>query len=203
MKQIRQEGTEANWENAILKDLSFIKKNLRYPITAKTLAPMLVLIAFLLLSLWLVWSTVFVDTNNKSSILILLPVTIAIWVSVMKFIRTLRFQNIRSPYTLLENIKAIEYFLKSQQLAFSQIPDSPEVFYIISKNISPKGDKREIMFFIADEKRILVNNHFTGRNLLLNPGSGHSRQMAARLEKWLHSFVDSNDNKSTTSINRL
>ncbi len=188
MKLIDKEGAEANWENAILKDLVFIKKHLRFPVSLKTLTPTLLISTGLFIGLQLTITAVEFKKNSLVSIFLLLMVTIAVVASALKFVRSLRFWKIHSPYFLNENIKAIELFLKAQQIAFSQHPGAPEVFCIISRNIGNSGDKREIMFFIAVDKQILVNSHYTGSSFMINRQSGHARQMARSLQKWLGAY---------------
>ncbi len=188
MKLIDKDGAEANWENAILKDLSFIKQKLRYPFSSKTIAPSLIIAFGLTLGLWLTWSTLVANSNKGMTFFVLGLVIITITSSVVKFIRVLRFRIVDSPFFLNENINALRHFFRSQQLAFSQHPSAPEVFSIISRAIGSSGDKREVMFFIADEKRILINSHFTDQKFTLTPPSGHSRQMAKRLQKWLATY---------------
>lgn len=185
MKLIDKEGADANWENAILKDLAFIKKHERFPVNIKTLTPTLLITAGLFIGFQLTVTVIEFQKNLGVAIFLLLMVSIAVSASVVKFVRSLRFWKIRSPYFLAENIKAIERFLKAQQIAFSQHPEAPEVCCIISRNINTSDNKREVMFFIAGDKQILVNSHYTGGGFMINRQSGHARHMAKTLQKWL------------------
>ena len=203
MRKIENGGQEAKWQNTILKDLSFIKKKLRYPFTSKTIAPSLIIASGLTLGLWLTWSTLIANENKGLPIFVLALVIITIVSSIVRFIRILKFRVIVSPSFLNENIKALGQCLRSEQLAFSQHPEAPEVFCIISRAIGHSVDKREIMFFIADNERILINSHFTEQGFTLTPPSGHSRQMAKRLQKWLQTYNGNESNSAITPINNI
>ena len=195
MKLIDKGHPSPNWEHTILKDLSFIKKNLRYPINGKTLAPTIVIGIGLLFLLRTVWLSLLIRNSSFFPYLIAVIVVIGIVASILRYLRVIRFTSITSPYFLSDNIKAIEHFLQSQHLTFAQHPEAPEVFQILSKNLGFRREQREVMVFIADDKRILVNSHFIPQKYTISQPSGHARGMARMLENWLYS-TDRNNNHS-------
>lgn len=201
MKQIQEHSADTDWESKLLKDLTFIKKNGRYPITGKILAPRL-LLAFILLVLVRLAIVFFIgETSSTLAVLYVSAlVIIAILSTVVNFLRTIRFINIHTPLQVADNQRLLKQFLESQKLAFFNNPDAPEVFQIISKNIKIKGDQREVMVFIADDKRILVNSHFTEQKFSVIPPSRHYRQMALMLRNWLKQHIN-NDNRDITPAN--
>jgi hypothetical protein len=77
------------------------------------------------------------------------------------YLRSLRFISIPTDYHTTENMALVQDFLKRQHLAHSQHPQIPEVFQILSKNINPGDENREVLIFIAADKKILLNSHFT------------------------------------------
>jgi hypothetical protein len=202
MKTIANSSNDAQWDSKLFKDLSFIKKKLRYPLTAKTLAPVLmvavitVLIAFVLLSSY-------IHNQGAHKLNYNLPIFFAvsfipITVSIVRYVQSLKFISIPTQYFGTENMALIEKFLKAQHLAVFHHPEAPEVFQIISKSIDQYKDKREVMIFIADDKRILVNSHFTNQGFILVPAAPHRKEMSIALQKWIaNQYVTSNTDKIT------
>lgn len=202
MKTLPNAGGNADWDNELVSQLSFIKKHLRYPLNKTTLAPTLL---FLLLT-GLIMRVGFASYSLRHShgtgllsyllaLLILLPVGFSIY----RYIQTIRFVSVPTPFGAAQNMQLIQQFLKAMHLAVFQHPDAPEVFQIISKNIRASGlkdEQREVMVFIADDNRILLNSHFTGSGFTLIPSAGNYRKMAEGLKKWL----DNNIKNTNTGI---
>ena len=115
--------------------------------------------------------------------------------------RALKFDVIPTDFFLQDNKDIIKRFLSAQHLAFTQHPEAPEVFMIISRNLdmNPKNDYREVMVFIADDKQILVNGHFTGKRSTIAPASHNYRKMAKRLKEWVKLHINTTD---TTAVSR-
>jgi hypothetical protein len=118
-----------------------------------------------------------------------------------RYIQTLRFVSVHTPYDMAQNMHLVQQFLGAMHLAVFQHPEAPEVIQIISSNIHRSGDRpeqREVMVFIADDKRILVNSHFTNTRFTLVQSAGNYKKMAAGLQKWVDKSIKNND----TAISR-
>jgi hypothetical protein len=188
------------WENRILKDLSFIKKHSRYPISRKTLAPTLFLGIFVLFIARFGWAALTFKNNDYVFYFIITLLLITIVVTTIRYLSSIRFATIHTPFFVQENQLLLKKFMEAEHLAYSRHPEAVEVFQIISKNISFNSEQREVMVFIADDKRILVNSHFTNQKFSIMPPSKHYRQMAKKLHQWLQS-QNVNDNRGIISVN--
>ena len=188
----------AHWESPLLHDISFIKKHLRYPVNKKTIWPILSLFS---LVLWIVvvFSFIFVMSTDKIkragitmdmiggmfAILMLLSVFVML---IYRKARDLKFISIKSNFTELDNITLIRQFLTKQNIAFYHKADAPEVFQISSTILDKENGQREIMVFIADDNRILLNSHFTvalADRPIKSYVTGAHKKMAEDLKKWL------------------
>lgn len=171
------------WDKQLIQDLSFIKKNLRYPMRISKMLPLIFWSIFLMIVITLLF-IYFFSGETKARIF---PIVGFVFPCVIlyRYIKSLQFIKIDSPYFLLENTALIERFLKVQHILVYRHPEAPEVLQIISKNISA-GNKedREIMIFIADDKQILVNSHFTNSGWSISPRS-HAKMMGKDLEKFI------------------
>ncbi len=187
--------TNHDWGKDIVKDLAFIKKHKRYPFNKKTITPATITSLCALLIARISLPIFFSTTSNSSylhwmSTLIIIAMILAI---VLQYKRVMSFDEIGSPYSEKEHIMLVKKFLSFKQLAFTQHTEAHEVFIIISKNLNtnPKKEYREVMVFIADDKRILVNSHFVGNRFSIAPPSGNYKKMAAELHKWLNTNINS------------
>lgn len=188
MKQIPQGGGEANWDNQLLQDLSFIKKNLRYPMGKKTVMPAILASISFVCGIYFIYWLLYLKGNQFLSIFLFVTLLIPIIVTVNRHLGVLKFIAIPTPYFLAENMQALQRFLEEERLVVFRHPDAPEVSQIISRNIDAFGDQREVLIFIADERRILINSHFTTtrKRLFMPAGQRHHRQMAKMLKAWLN-----------------
>lgn len=184
MKQIPG-GNINNWEDGILKDLSFIKKHSRYPVSKKTLAPTLFIGIALLFIARFGWAALTFKNNDYIFWVILVLAILTAVATSVRYLRTIRFIKIHTPFFVSDNQLLLKKFMESEHLAYYRHPHAPEVFQILSKNISATGEQREVMVFIADDRRILVNSHFTGQKFNIVPPSKHYHQMAKKLSQWL------------------
>lgn len=191
------------WESRILKDLAFIKQHRRFPISRRTIAPLTVFATVVLLSLRLLWPILIFRSKTASlPYFIAAAIVIPLLIAVYQYINILRFAQITTPFHLAENRDLVIAFLKQQQLAYAVHPDAPEVIQIMSRNLSTtKGESREIMVFIADDKRILVNSHFITSGFTIMPPSRNYKKMANQLHQWLKSPRPGTDT-AITNINR-
>jgi len=177
----------AQWNNTLLDDLAFIKKKQRYPLSRKTI-PSTILIAFFVLMISRL-SFVGLLLNHKSniamSVFTVVIMTVVFISGILSYWRTLRFSCITTPYFESENRALIELFLKSQHLNMYRHPKAPEVFQILSRALGNKQDQREVMIFIADDHRILINSHFINQKWTITPQSRNYRKMASQFKQWL------------------
>jgi hypothetical protein len=190
MRQIGEGGQEAGWNSRLVQQLGFIRKHLRYPVSRQTALPVVLLAASVPAVGLIFYSVLF--TRSKSSYLgpwfpallfslMLLPAI----VTALRYFRTLRFTAVPARPTIAENMLLMQQFLRAHHFAVGRHPEAPEVFQIISKNISALRDEREVVIFIADEGRILVNSHFTQNRFRTSIGVPHYREIARMLEAWI------------------
>ena len=114
-------------------------------------------------------------------------ILIPLIIGVRRYIDIIRFKPVATGFPLVKNMQLLETFLKEEQLVVFRHPESPGIYQIISKNISAVGDEREVMIFIADDNRILVNSHFTTSRKWSNftVNATHKKEMVRLLKKWL------------------
>lgn len=123
--------------------------------------------------------------SNPAFFIILVVALLANLLAVNRFWRTLTFRPVAALPTTAENILLIRNFLQSHHFAFQQHPQAAEVFQIISRNISASGEDREVLVFLADEGRILLNSHFTQSGTKVTMGTTHVREMAKNLKQYI------------------
>lgn len=109
-------------------------------------------------------------------------------IAIRRYIDLIRFHTVSTRFSLPENIDLLQQFLKEQQLITFRYPQAPGVFQIISKNISALYEEREVLIFIADDKRILINSHFTSsrKKFRFLSAPTHHQQMITLLKNWLN-----------------
>jgi hypothetical protein len=189
-KQLDDGHQGHQWQSSLLTDLAFIRKHLRYPLSKKTLPSLLVLSALLFLVFRLGFITVLLSKAHNALVfwflIGLVGVTVA--VTTYRYWAMLRFSVIATPFFVAENSKLLEAFLMAQQLRLYRHPDAPEVYQIMSRPLgNTRNEQREVMIFIVDDKRILINSHITGQRFAISGPSGNSRKMAHQLADWLAS----------------
>jgi len=121
-------------------------------------------------------------------------VTVLPAIAVYQYLNILKFARVPTPFFGNENRKLLEDFLQSQQLAVYRHPQAPEVYQIISKPLGNSSyEMREVMIFIADDKRILINSHFVDQTFsAFTPPSRNYRKMANRLKEWIKIHCSTN-----------
>lgn len=188
MKSLPAHDESAEWQSRLLKDLSFIKKHKRYPFKRMTLMPLLlsgIVVAFLLRVLLLFILSK--DHHIYRGIFVVFIAGVPAFISMIRYINILRFFVVQTPYYLNDNMRVLQEFLQEQHLLVFRHPEAPEVFQIISRNISVTDEEREVLIFIADNKRILINSHFTSARkwfkFIIAPT--HHKQMVKMLSEWL------------------
>lgn len=193
MKSLPGNNTGPQWNNSLLDDLVFIKQHLRYPISKKTLpSAALIGISLFFISRTL-WMTMLTGVRGHVAVAIFLGVMMAIIFAsgIMRYYSTLKFRIIPTPYFATENMKLIETFLRMQQLNLYSHPKAPEVFQILSRPLG-NSEQREVMIFIADDKRILINSHFINQKWVLSAGSKNANGMARQLQQWISQISKGN-----------
>ncbi len=205
MKKIDPSNNTYSWENRLLNDLAFIKQHRRYPMSKRTIAPA-ALVGFALLAVVrMLWPLIFITTANGLAkqqpilqwILILSTVLVAAIVLFQAF-RVLKFDKLVTTYYIQGNIALLKKFFTANHLAYTQHPEAAEVFMIVSRNLdaNAKNDYREIMVFIADDKQILVNSHFTGKKFNITPPSRNYKRMSKEFQRWLNGHINSSDSSN-------
>lgn len=197
MKQLNSGGGNADWGSKIIKDLAFIKKKKRYPLTARAVAPLSSLLLLSILYGSFIGRVNLSKSGTPQLIGILMIALISI-TAIYNIRQTFSFSRIATPYHLQANMDMLKKFLQSQHLAFSQHPEAPEVFMILSKNLSLRGDYREIVIFITDDNQVLLNSHFTGSRFSITPPSKNYKLMARMLKEWLETNKPTNTSQSLT-----
>jgi hypothetical protein len=141
-----------------------------------------------------------VEKSNVLAFLSMGAVLLVLTLAIYRRIQSFKFISIDSNFTVNDNIALIRQFLQNQNIAFYHNPRAVEVFQISSRILDVQYGQREIMVFIADENRILINSHFTSlvgdRGLKEISSSGH-KIMAKELRKWLLN----QENNRTTQFN--
>jgi hypothetical protein len=183
---------KAYWQNSRVDDIAYIKKHLRYKPTLKTFLPAIFWGGFLLLVLILLAASVYVKiTGNEKikdfNVLVTLSIVIPFTANIVRYLQSLKFISLPTGFHIAENSLLLEQFLKSKYLACSRHPDIPEIFQILSRNLSAGKEDREVLIFIADDQRILINSHFSNRWGFL-PAQRHHRQMAKMLKDFLNNY---------------
>lgn len=188
----------SHWQSPMLHDISFIKKHLRYPFNKKTIWPMLS-IAGIIFWMIIIFSLVAIfsygrikaegiTSNSISGILVVAMILIVTGIVLHNRFQNLKFISIKSNFSELDNITLIREFLLKQNIAFYHKNDAPEVFQISSRILDEQYGQREIMVFIADTNRILINSHFTvaiADRPIKSYVTGAHKRMANDLKQWL------------------
>ncbi len=190
MKSIGSATTGTDWNKSILRQLSFIKKNLRYPIDRRTGLPVALMAASLPAFGIMCYALFFTKSTSHyghrwpiylvGAAILTVPI-----VAFRRYWQTLHFISVHARRDVGSNMELLRQFLTAHHFAFTRHPEAPEIFQIISRNIASLSDEREVVFFIADEGRILVNSHFTHTGYRAPVGAPHCRQIAGMLREWL------------------
>lgn len=188
MKALGQGNEQERFDSALLEDLSFIKQKLRYPYRRMTMMPVLATAVFIAILARLLFVVVLMKGSGWMRAVFFIPfVAIPAFVGIKRYINLIRFFPVATPLYLSGNIKLLQRFLEEQRLVTFRHPEAPEIFQIISTNIDAFGDEREVLIFICDDKRILINSHFTSsrQRFRFFVAPSHQRQMIKQLEDWL------------------
>ncbi len=188
MKQIGEAAGGAVWNADLIGQLAFIRKHKRFPVNRRTLTPLLTIaVACLGLPVWILLMMVrHQDSGRTAPYWLLLLIWLPVLVGFFRYFRSLRFVSLPAYPLLADNMNLVQRFLEDSHFLFGQHPEAPEVFQMISRNLGRKEELREVLFFIADDGRVLLNSHFSGKTFgVMPPSSGHSRNMARMLKRFL------------------
>ncbi len=190
MKQIGEASDGAGWNAELIGQLAFIRKHKRFPVNRRTLTPLLtIVVACLGLPIWILLMMVrHQDSGRPAHYWLLLLIWLPVLVGLFRYFRSLHFVSVPAYPLLADNMELVERFLQSNHFAFSRHPEAPEVFQMVSRNLGRGGELREVLFFIADNGCVLLNSHFSGKTFGMPVSSGHSRNMARELKKFLQTY---------------
>jgi hypothetical protein len=150
-------------------EIDFIKNKKRFPINKKTAFPLIagiISIAFLIYFLLLV----ILLSNTKSremelneiillSIVVILCTTPYVF-GIYKIVQNFLFKEIKTNFSIDQNRSQLIAFLKSKSIAFHHNIVSHDLVQITSSNIGDiKTDIRQVVIFVVDNQRILINSH--------------------------------------------
>lgn len=192
MKAIPENNGNAHWQSDLVSELAYIKQHLKYKPKLVRLLPavfsgLFVILLIVTVSVAIYYQAGTGERRGPFSIIWAASMCMIFAASVVRYLQSLKFISIPSDYHLTENIVLVQSFLRSRRLAFSHHPQIPEVFQILSRNISAGKEDREVLLFIADDKRILINSHFTsGWNLF--PRRRHHWEMAKMLKDYINNL---------------
>lgn len=212
MKKIDTGYNTKDWQNELVRDLAYIKVHKRYKLGKRTIAPASIIAVLLLTVARLAWPFIFLSfsavPDQKSFLLqwiFSLSIAFLLLTVVYSFFKVLKFETLTTPQFMQENIILLHKFFSQKRLAYTQHPEAPEVFMIISRNLdaNTKNDYREVMVFIADDNQILVNSHFTGKKFNITPPSRNYKRMARELQQWLNDEQIKNNDNSHLPVNSL
>jgi hypothetical protein len=190
MKRIGNGFSEQEWNSRIVAQLSFIKKHLRYPLTGRTSRPFIFWAANFLALGFVIYTVVHANAGNHKKaypfmVVMLFMVVLPGISQLIRYLRTLYFTTVVARPSVATNMFLLERFFQLNNFAYARHSEAPEVFQMLSTNIRSLKGEREIVVFIADEGRILVNSHFTHSRFISPVGSARYREMAKMLSAWL------------------
>lgn len=191
MRQLESGTAASGFSNELVGQLGFIRKHRRYPFSRRTLLPLLTVVATAPLLLGVALFMFRNAPKNQSSgqwlPLLFLALCVPAVAAALRFRKSLRFAEIRSRQDLGGNMLLLERFLRESRFAYSRHPEAPEVFSIVSTPIRAMNGEREVVIFIADGNRILINSHFTMSRYRAFIGQVRYTELARNFEVWLKS----------------
>ncbi len=183
MKQISSSPEQGLWNESLISQLAFIRRRLRFPMNRRTLAPFAAIAASgLLIPFFLVPHLLQGKADSWLLIVLCTLVNLPLVVGFFRYLRSLRFVVVPAYPLLADNMQLLERFFRENHFAYGRHPDAPEVFQMLSKNLGRQQELREVLLFIADDGRVLLNSHFSGNRLGMPVSLGHSREMARMLQ---------------------
>lgn len=188
MKQLGTGSDGVSWNAALVVQLSFIRKHLRFPVSRRLFPSFLGILSLLPLGFLGLYMVFFKSHNSSHSPYWILPVLgLPVVVGLVRYFRSLRFIAVPAYPLQADNMRLVEAFFRTYGFAHGRHPQAPEVFQMLSRNVGNRQNElREVLLFIADPGRILLNSHFVGDTFGMPVSSGHSRRMARMLKQFLN-----------------
>src|SRR5437899_11987763 len=116
---LNSNNNNSEWNSDLIRDLSFIKKNLRYPLSKKTVLPVLRTVITLAFLAWLGYSFFFKKEHHGSfyfpAFIFLMMVMISL-TGTIKMLQTLKFISVPTDLFAEGNMQLIKNFLESERL---------------------------------------------------------------------------------------
>jgi hypothetical protein len=189
MKQIPVSGGGgARWDSGLLEELSYIRKHLRYKPKRKTYLPVIFWGCILLFTGGLCTFLLITEEGRETNYVFLF-LALSSFITypglIIRYLSSLTFKSIPTDFFSQQNQYLVERFLQSENMIIYRHPEAPEVFQIQSRKLYGNDDEREIIIFIADDMRILINSHFTQGGWLPVGARRHHRKMAKMLKQWI------------------
>jgi hypothetical protein len=196
---------QADWQKNIFRDLAYIRKNLRYPWKRGMKMPLIFSVIFLLFASTTFLMEMFVLTSLKESsrqilfqFIFPLSAIILTTVAIYQYLASLKFTELRTGLPKSLNQQLVLSYLKQKHLLVYHHPDCPDIMQILSRPLNSQSNQREALIFIADEQRILLNNHLT-ETRWIRPMKRHDKTMAKELLRYIQAYKEQHETHLTTS----
>lgn len=181
MKSINSD--KGNSDSKIVENLNYIKQHLRYPWKKRIAIPLWTTIGFILFNVAFLLFEIYVFNFEKDlwqRLLTLFAPLISLLISciaIYKYLQSLKFMEIKTGLNKALSQKLITSFLQKRHFLIYHHPDSPDIMQIVSRPLTTRTERREIVVFIADENRVLINGHFTETRWIMLM-SNHAKKIA-------------------------
>jgi|GEM_PF-7020944 hypothetical protein len=163
------------WPKHIVEDLPSIRQNLSYPFRWRTIFPLLLGLTVILFIVPVVLSLTLGDTPLAPLINVFIWISVGIsilgWTAaIYQYRKSLVFTAVANPGTANQQLQTIQQFFATRGIMVLAHPETENIQYVVSKPVKEGSQEREVVILIADNNRILINSHFSGKglNLALN-----------------------------------
>jgi hypothetical protein len=190
MKALPGHNINGFWSSNFVEEVAYIKQHLKYKPKLSRFIPAIFSGVFLILLVILVAASVYYKAENGEplnlfNIVMFASILVMFLGSIFRYLQSLKFISIPTEHYLAENSVLIQGFLRDHHFASSRHPEIPEVFQMLSRNISAGKEDREVLIFIADDKRILINSHFTN-SWSFFPSKRHHAEISKMLKEYIN-----------------
>ncbi len=182
---------KTTWPKHMVEDVPFIKQNLRYPFRWRIIFPLLLGITVILFIVPVALSLTLGDTPLAPLINLFIWISVGIsilaWVAaIYQYRKSLVFTAIATPGDELQQVQLIRRFFSERGIMVLDHPETAKVQYVVSLPIKKGSEEREVVILIADNNRILVNSHFSGRGLNLALNQRTYKDLVTAIEQFVH-----------------
>jgi hypothetical protein len=176
-------GGGPQWNSKLLKELFFIKKNLRYPYGRVLVVSFIV---FALVAAGVVFKLMTTPVVNYLPVIVVMVVIgVIMSIPALQYVAALKFKAINTRYTEAGNTELLNEFFAAQNLSVFRHPEAEGIFQLQSRPIVYRRSSTwEIITFIVDDRRILINTHYSDFNF---GRSRAARDLENRLRHWVNS----------------